>query len=211
MSWLSNFLKKKENEVTSTINNSESHTKWEGYELFEMGKQCYINGQANEALNYFDLAVENGFEENFKFDTWKLYDMRAACLQELEYHYDAIKDFNKTISLSPGDCNKYFSRSISKGAILDFEGEIADLMRAIELSKENTEQNRVYNNAAKKMGHSSATGMYQFSLIRAEMELKSETREKERILNAPPERKEEMEKMAQEWKDRRLQGVKKRT
>ena len=122
MNWFSNLFKKKPSDA------SPSDRRWlEGYRSFEKGKQFYLDRQTNEALQHFDIAIENGYEGD-------VYDLRAACLQALGYDYDAIEDFNKAISLSPNDCNKYFSRSVSKRSILDFEGE---LISVIDTKKEN--------------------------------------------------------------------------
>lgn len=209
MTWLSKLFKNKVQH--SQPIDPGSALNFEGYKSFEKGKEYFINRQTAEALKHFDLALEKGYEENFNYNVAELYDMRAACLQELEYHYDSIIDFDKAILLSPQNCNRYFLRSISKRAILDFYGEIDDLNKAIEISKQRSAQNGVYNDEARKTGYNSAAGMFEFNLTNAETNLISEINTRQRIADASPETKHEMEEISQKWKQKRLQSVKRRT
>ncbi len=133
---------------------------------------------------HFYKVFENGFIEYFSTEATNFYDMRAGCLQELGYDFDAINDFDKSIALSPNDCNKYFSGSISKGAILYFNGEIEDLKKAIELSKIDNALNREYNDEAKKKDIKAGAGMFEMNLIRAKMNTDTEISDSKRIENA---------------------------
>lgn len=193
MKWLLNLFNNKSQEK------SESNRKWiEGYNAYKNGKELYLKRQHNDALYYLDKAIENGFEDD-------VFDLRAGCLQELEYHYEAIADFNKAIVLSPKDCNKYFSRSVSKGAIKDYQGEIDDLRLAIELSKEDSELNRAYDDEAKKIGHRNGiTSMLQMRLVSAEMNLEFEENERNRMQSATPE----MKLILEEIKSKRVNVIK---
>lgn len=124
MKWLSNlFSKKLRNRAKKSINNS-------GLAEFEIGKRLYLSGNIEEALYYTDLAINRGFDS-------EAFVIRGCCLQELKFHYDAINDFDKAIQVLPNYQN-YFSRSISKAAILDYEGQLSDVKFALELT-ENTE------------------------------------------------------------------------
>lgn len=213
MSWLSNLFSKNKTPEFSPEEQALSKRKWDGFDFFSKGKNCYLNRQTSEALSYLDRALEYGFEENFSYDASKLYDLRAGCLQELEYHYDAINDFDKSISLEPNDCNKYFLRSISKGAILDCEGEVADLEKAIQLSKVDNALNREYNDAARIQGHKNgAAGMFEMTLLMAKMNLDSEIKSKEQVENAKtPSDKEFWQKMYNERREMRLSRIKRRS
>lgn len=206
MNWFSNLFKKKSKGISKSEKN-ELHKKWLlGYEAFKKGKQFFLNKQDEEALTYFDLALEYGFDndENFYLD-------RALCLQKLDYHYDALMDFDKAILLDPNDCNMYFCRSFSRWSTLDLEGRIDDLRKAVELSKEDTEMNSEYEDEAKKMGwDSGATGIYQSYLRIAEYDLKSEINEKERLLNATLEVKAYFEKQRNGDRERKLERIKRR-
>ena len=208
-SFLKNRSKKMENAFISNID--ESKIEGEEFVYFKKGKQSYFNKQIDEALNYFDLAFENGFVGNCKNDMFELYDLRARCLQELGFEYDAIENFDKAISFSPHDCNEYYARSLSKAAILDFEGEIADLEKANELSKADTILNRAYNEEAIKMGYcNGASGPILMRLRRAKMDLEFEMKERDILLNAPTERKVDIERTLHEFKESRLKGIKRR-
>jgi len=202
MKWFSNLFKNK------SSNPSETGKNWiEGHRFFELGKEFYfIKRLPNEGLQYFDKAIANGFEEN-------VFNLRAGCLQELDYHYEAIEDFNKAISLSPNDCNIYFCRSISKNATLDYEGQIADLIKAIELSQVNNEMNRIYNESAKKnnLSKNGILGLFQTSLDGAQMDFDMELEDKERIINASSlESKAFLQKRSDEDKERKLKLIKRR-
>ncbi len=89
------------------------------------------------------------------------------------YDYDAIEDFGKAISAYPSDCNLYFSRSISKSAILDFNGEIDDIERAISLSTIDNELNNTYNDEAKQKGYNNSASFFRTRLTMAKMNLDS--------------------------------------
>ncbi len=144
----------------------------------EEGMQFLIKGQTNSALECFDNAIESGCLE-------EVFDLRAGCLQALGYHYEAIEDFDKAIMLSPEDCNMYFSRSISKGAILDYLGEINDLEIAIKLSKIDNKLNRGYNEEAISQGYEN--GIAELYDLRLELVLgivKNDLKQKDKVRNA---------------------------
>jgi tetratricopeptide (TPR) repeat protein len=212
MNWLAKLLGKKKTPELSAEEKEKSKRKWDGFDFFQKGRECYLNRQTEEALMNLDKAFENGFAENFPTEATNLYDMRAGCLQELGYDYDAINDFDKSIALSPNDCNKYFSRSISKGAILDLEGAVADLEKAIELSKIDNELNREYNDEAQKQGYKNgAAGMFVMRLAMAKMDLDSEIKDRESIENATtPKEKEFWQNTYDERREKRLSRTKKR-
>ncbi len=210
LSWLSNLFSKKKAPELYPEEQALSKRKWDGFDFFSKGQDCYLNRQTSEALTYFDKAIEYGFEEYFSCEAPKLYDLRAGCLQILKYHYDAINDFDKSISIEPNDCNKYFSRSVSKGFILDFEGEIADLEIAIQHSKIDNFLNREYNDEARKQGHKNgAAGIFEIRLLIAKMKLESEIKSREQIKNAKtPSEKEFYQKIYDERREERLSQIK---
>ena len=211
MNWLAKLLGKKKAPELSAEEKEESQKKWDSFDFFQKGQDSYFSRQTNEALSYFDKAFEYGFAENFPSEATKIYDFRAGCLQELDFHYDAINDFDKSILLSSNDCNKFFSRSVSKGAVLDFEGEVADLERAIELSKVDNELNREYNDEAQKQGYKNVAGMYQMRLVMAKMNLDSEIKDRESIENATtPKEKEFWQNSYDEKRKKRLSLIKRR-
>jgi tetratricopeptide (TPR) repeat protein len=134
---------------------TEANKRWlQGYKAFEDGKKYFAERRDQEAVDCFDTAVENGFEGA------TLFSLRASCLQSLEWDSDAIDDFTKAISLEPEDCNHYFQRAMSKNAIGDQQGFLADIQEAIRLSKVDNALNRNYNLGAVKMGWQSTAAMY---------------------------------------------------
>ena len=119
-----------------------------------------------EALIKLDLAIESGI---FK----EAYSERGICLQMLEFHLDAIDDFNKAIDLFPTDANNYFFRSMSKKEIGEYDAAIFDNKQAILLSQSNSVENQERNLKAKNLGYDAATQFYQFRLEFLEEEANS--------------------------------------
>jgi len=177
-----NFFKKRDDRPT------EADKKWaEGYNAFERGKKHYLAGGENhsvagriqDALDCFDKAIASGFEEG------GIYDSRGSCLQILDFHLDAIDDFNKAIPLDPEDCNLYFMRSVSKGATGDLYGCVADLQEAIRLSEIDNPLNEKYNLWANKLGYKNIAAKFNYDLIVANQDI--ETQEaKERLRSKRP-------------------------
>jgi tetratricopeptide (TPR) repeat protein len=98
---------------------------------FEKGKELYNASQFQEAIIHLDNAINLGSD----YDVYKL---KGNCLQKLDYHYNAIEDFDKAIEANPFDFSNYYSRAVSKKAILDFTGQVEDLHNAIHYYKKNT-------------------------------------------------------------------------
>lgn len=167
-----NFFKQKDNGPT------EGNQKWvEGYKAFERGKQHYLAGQETHsiaaqiqnALNCFDYAIASGFEDG------GIYGTRGSCLQLLDFHLDAIDDFNKAIPLEPDDSNLYYMRSVSKGATGDLRGRVSDLQEAIRLAGVDTAINKSYDAWAKQKGHKDGVvGMYMFDMCVANQDIESQ-------------------------------------
>lgn len=152
---------KKESNKIEPSEPHQSDGKWVlDYNSFKQGKELYFKGQLNEALILFDSLIENGYEDK----KGEVYDLKACCLQGLNYEYEAIENFNKAIIFSPNDCNRYFSRSISRSAILDFEGEISDLEKAIQLSNDYPKINESYIESAKEQGYDSLASLFKLRI-----------------------------------------------
>lgn len=212
MSWLSNLFSKKQTEKLSPEELTQSKRKWEGFDYYSKGHDSFLNRQTSEALTFFDKALQYGFEENFSKESSKLFDLRALCLQGLDYHYDAINDFDKSIFFTPDDCNKYFSRSVSKGAILDYAGEVADLENAIILSKVDNALNIEYNDEARIQGYKNGVAeMYEMRLMMAKMSLDSDLKSRELIEQSKNlNQKETLQTMYDEGRVKRLKRIKSR-
>ena len=108
-----------------------------------------------EAIQYFDKAIEKGYIES------DVFTFRAMCLDRLGYYFDAIDDYNKSINLDPQKANIYAARAIIKCSISDYEGSESDIHIAIQLSKWENENNKYWNKWWQKVGYSSATQYYE--------------------------------------------------
>ena len=100
-------------------------------ENLEIGKKLYLASKFQDAIVYLDNAINSGFEND-------AYEVRGNCLQKLDYHYNAIENFDQAIEIDPLKFSIYYSRAISKRAILDFTGQIEDLHNAIYYYRKNT-------------------------------------------------------------------------
>ncbi len=96
----------------------------------EKGKELYLSSQFSEALSYLDNALNSGFNST-------VYELRAKCFQQLNYHYRAIDDFDKVIEDNPLEFSYYYSRAVSKNAVYDITGQIEDLQNCIYYYKKN--------------------------------------------------------------------------
>lgn len=103
----------------------------EGLIHLEKGRQFYLSNQFQDALLHLNNAINFGFDR-------EVYALRGNCLQKLDYHYNAIEDFDKAIETDPLEFSIYYNRAISKRAILDFTGHIEDLHNAIYYYKKHS-------------------------------------------------------------------------
>jgi tetratricopeptide (TPR) repeat protein len=126
---------------------AEEKRRWlEGYAAYVEGKKQYPDGDDEIALTLFDMAIDLGVKEV------GLFSCRGGCLQALDYHLDAIDDFNSAIALDPEDANLYFQRAISKSGAGDIDGAISDIESAVVLSKIVSELNREYDRYQRQIG-----------------------------------------------------------
>jgi tetratricopeptide (TPR) repeat protein len=120
-----------------------------------------------EALKYFDEAIRSGLVEptifSYGFNESEVYRLRGDCLNDLGYFFEALEDYNKAIERNPkkGIACNYYTRSLIKDSLFDYEGSLADLREAIRLSKLDNDDNAYWNNYAKSTGFSSQTAFYE--------------------------------------------------
>ena len=143
----------------------EDDPRWrKGKAAFELGWKAYLEKNDEEALKHFDEAIQCGFSRE------GIYGLRGSCLQKLKFHFDAIDDFNRGISLDPvGDSNLYYMRSISRSATGDNYGCIADLKEAIRLSRGGDKEG--FEIMAKELGWDSVSSYYEGQLRLAVIDL----------------------------------------
>lgn len=152
ISWLKSLFGSKNSELAA----SDSSNFHEGMEAMMEGDKYFLAKDFNTALPYYDQAIQSNIPDG--------YNQRAMCLQALDYHTEALPDFDKAIELSPQDCNIYFMRSISRIKLCDNTGAISDARAAVELSQVDSEMNRVYNEEKIKNGWFSLHDFYTLHL-----------------------------------------------
>jgi tetratricopeptide (TPR) repeat protein len=170
-SWFKSFFGAKDSEISA----SDSSNFHEGLEAFNEGNRYFFSKDFNTALPYYDTAIQNNIEEG--------YDQRAMCLQALNYHVDALSDFDRAIELSPQDCNIYFMRAMSRIKLRDNAGAVSDMRAAIELSQVKNERNRAYNEGRIKNGESPLHDFYTLHL--QGIEVMASLNEQMKRLNRP--------------------------
>lgn len=159
-----NLFKKRNDGPTET-----NQRRLDGYNALQKGGVFYGKGQLREALDCFDAAIDNGFEDG------GIYRSRGLCLQSLNFDLDAIDDFDKAIASEPQDSNLYYMRSISKGATGDLHGRVSDLQEAVRLASVENAANRSYNAFAKEKGYKNGViGIYEADLLLANLDLESQ-------------------------------------
>lgn len=147
MNWLFKFLKKQQKE--SEGEKLEPTSKWdEGRPEFEKGVKLFQNFQHSEALICFDNAINLNYH---KYEN-RIYGYRAWCLLTFNYNLEAIEDFDLAINEDSNNSNNYYGRSISKGRIGNFQGEIDDLKKALQIHQLDNKINKERKARDKKFG-----------------------------------------------------------
>ena len=193
MSWFTRLFRPK------PLSDAQRH-RWDAVRDLETGMRIWedatkIKGEGlrdrrlpkiEEALKYFDEAIEKGIEragddsdilslEEAKDDS-QAFRLRGDCLEELGFYFEALEDYNEAIKRKPrkGIAANYHMRSIIKERLCDFEGSITDLKEAIRLSRLDNDDNRFWNKYAQSTGFASQTAFYEMSLpTEAEMSWKT--------------------------------------
>src|SRR5205085_2205217 len=112
-----------------------------------------------EAIDWYDRAIRNGFEHA------ELFEERAMCLQSAGYDLDAIEACERAIAAQPYDGNLYFMRSLSLQAIHRYKEAQSDLLEAIRLSKEPNARNNAYHEYSKETGYATVTAFYEARMM----------------------------------------------
>jgi tetratricopeptide (TPR) repeat protein len=156
---------------------TENDHQWQkGYKALERGKDLYLHNEVQQALRHFDIAISSGFEGA------DVYGMRGGCLQSLKFDLDAIDDFSRAIEFDSEDCNNYFMRSISKGAVGDLQGRIDDLEEAIRLASIDSPSTRSYNAHAREKDYKDGVvGIYRMEMMHANLDLEQQASDERRL------------------------------
>ncbi|OXA82108.1 hypothetical protein SAMN05444397_101850 [Flavobacterium aquidurense] len=94
------------------------------FENLEKARKFYLANKYEEALVCLSTFSNSDAHP-------EAYKLKGDCLQRMDFHYNAIEDFDKAIETNPLEFSNYYSRAVSKKAILDFTGQIEDLHNAI--------------------------------------------------------------------------------
>ena len=144
----------------------------------ESGLKKYNNGQYEEAIKDFDIAIntnQNNYEFyynranakyklfryseaiqdcdksisiNSKFD--RSYNSRGRAKYKLELYSEAINDFSQAILLNPNNDNYYLNRAYAESIIGEFEESVKDFDKALELNPNNS-NSLLYRGFSKRM------------------------------------------------------------
>lgn len=162
--------------VTEPTPTENDHLWLKGHKALERGRDLYLQNELQQALRYFDSAIESGFEGA------DVYNMRGGCLQSLNFDLDAIDDFTRAIEFEPEDSNNYFMRSISKGAVGDLQGRNDDLEEAIRLASIDSPSTRIYDALAREKGYKDGVaGMYRMEMVRANLDIERQASDERRL------------------------------
>lgn len=176
-----NFLKAISKLFGSPDNStSEANSRWiRGYSAFQKGEELYINNHVQQALEYFDQAIADGFTDT------EVYTSRGSCLQLLNFDLDAIDDFTKAIARETKDCNLFYMRSVSRDAVGDFRGRVGDLQETIRLAGVPSRLNDAYNEAAQEQGWNQNVQRYMMELETANRQLEMQEMIERRLKDNP--------------------------
>jgi tetratricopeptide (TPR) repeat protein len=118
MKWFTNLSIKLKGKFSKSVTDQSA-------EILETAKKLMSAHQYEEALLCLDSAITSNSDND------NAYKLKGECLQKMNFHYNAIEDFDKAIETNPLEFSNYYSRAVSKKAILDFTGQIEDLHNAI--------------------------------------------------------------------------------
>lgn len=110
------------------VRSIERQIEREKRELLIKAIENYKSGKLQDALNDLDIILSQN-----KFNVSGLI-YRGMTLQKLEYHTNAISDFDNAIKWKPNEANLYFLRGSSKLQIYDLISARLDIERAAKLS-----------------------------------------------------------------------------
>ena len=149
------------------LETEQINQRWlDGFDAFQKGRDLYFKRRIQEALDCFDEAIDCGYVEDAD-----VYAMRGGCLQSLNFHLDAIDDFDRSIALESENSLTFFDRSLSKGATRDFRGQVSDLQEAIRLAGIDNEYTRSHDAHARETGYKNSAHYYEMEMVRAKLDL----------------------------------------
>ena len=97
----------------------------------ELGDEKYDLGEFDEAIELFNLAIEQDPSNAFNFHS------RGAAKDSLGKYKEAIKDYNKAIKIDPYHADFFNSRAATRAKLSQFSSAITDINKAIKLEPSN--------------------------------------------------------------------------
>jgi len=124
---------KKANAATGKTDSSTSFKMQDTHVEYSVDK--YFNTEISEAERQKRQAAINFFNEQIKADSTNLsaYMNRGAYYAELGLHVQAIKDYNKALTIEPHQAIVYYNRALSKARFMYTLDACKDLKKAGEL------------------------------------------------------------------------------
>jgi tetratricopeptide (TPR) repeat protein len=86
-------------------------------------------------------------------DTWKGYTLRGAIYCQSGIYDEAIQDYNKCLSMNPGNAASYVNRGIVYREKCDYQASLLDFARAIELTRQGSSVTRALVHWHRGMTH----------------------------------------------------------
>lgn len=96
-------------------------------EFFQKGLEAIKAEKLDEAISYFDKAIE------LKNDEFVIWYNRATVKSWLRRYEEAILDFDQAIKLNPNHKKSFNGRACSKQDITDYDGALLDFNEAIKI------------------------------------------------------------------------------
>jgi tetratricopeptide (TPR) repeat protein len=106
------------------------------------------------ALEYYDFAVERATSDV------RAYASRAFCFQSMDYHLDAIDDFQKALLLTADDPNLCFGMGASLSALKRHDEAVMYGDRAIHFASKKKPMYEAYELGAVDRGYKDAVNFY---------------------------------------------------
>ena len=97
-------------------------------EWYDKGNTAYYAKDYEAAINYYTKAIDQKYSP-----LADAYNNRGIAKHKLQQYDEAIKDYDKAISLDPNYAHAYFGRGVAKHKLQQYDEAIKDYDKAISL------------------------------------------------------------------------------
>jgi tetratricopeptide (TPR) repeat protein len=169
---------------------------------FEEGVKAFNNSEWMDAAEKFQISINDEAPEPI------VYRYKGICMQNIGFHFTAIKTFHKAIEINPTDCNLYFLCAQSYYEVQELNEAIKFCFKSIVLAELPSTTNDLYNLQIQEAGYKDVKSYYQSYLL----VLQYMKQTKERLLDDVDAAKDsEEKKLALEkllkWKNTHFRSV----